>query len=52
MKFIKLGEERCTNAREEAKNVCVEIDDLEVLQTPERYLSCQIHILTRYELIF
>lgn len=36
MKFLKLGEERCSEAREKAKNALVDIDDLEVLQTPER----------------
>jgi hypothetical protein len=37
MKFLKQGEQRCLNARKEATNALVDIDDLEVLQTPERY---------------
>lgn len=37
MKFLKQGEERCANARKEATNALVDIDDLETLQTPERY---------------
>jgi hypothetical protein len=36
MKFLKQGEERCLNARKAATNALVDIDDLEVLQTPER----------------
>lgn len=39
MKFLKRGEERCTNARKEATNALVDIDDLEVLQSPERYMK-------------
>ncbi len=39
MKFLKLGEERCLNARKEATNALVDIDDLEVLQTPERLFN-------------
>ncbi|CAF3534916.1 unnamed protein product [Rotaria socialis] len=38
MKFLKQGEERCLNARKEATNALVDIDDLEVLQTPESLL--------------
>jgi hypothetical protein len=38
MKYLKEGEQRCLNARKEATNALVDIDDLEVLQTPERYL--------------
>ncbi len=37
MRFLKQGEQRCTDARKEATNALVDIDDLEVLQTPERY---------------
>jgi len=37
MRFLKAGEERCINAQKEATNALVDIDDLEVLQTPERY---------------
>ncbi len=36
MKYLKEGEQRCLNARKEATNALVDIDDLEVLQTPER----------------
>lgn len=36
MRFLKQGEERCSNARQEATNALIDIDDLEVLQTPER----------------
>ncbi|CAF4751106.1 unnamed protein product, partial [Rotaria sp. Silwood1] len=38
MKFLKQGEQRCLNARHEATNALVDIDDLEVLQTPESLL--------------
>ncbi len=38
MRYLKQGEQRCLNARKEATNALVDIDDLEVLQTPERYL--------------
>lgn len=38
MKYLKNGEERCLNARKEATNALVDIDDLEVLQTPESLL--------------
>ncbi|CAF4576843.1 unnamed protein product [Rotaria sp. Silwood1] len=38
MKFLKQGEQRCLNARQEATNALVDIDDLEVLQTPESLL--------------
>ena len=37
MKYLKQGEQRCLNARKEATSAVVEIDDLEVIQTPERY---------------
>jgi hypothetical protein len=37
MKFLKQGEQRCLNARKEATNALIDIDDLEVLQAPERY---------------
>ena len=37
MKFLKQGEQRCLDARQKATNALVDIDDLEVLQTPERY---------------
>lgn len=36
MSFLKQGETRCLLARKEATNALVDIDDLEVLQTPER----------------
>ena len=36
MRFLRQGEERCLGARKEATNALVDIDDLEVLQTPER----------------
>jgi hypothetical protein len=39
MKFLKQGEQRCLNARKEATNALVDIDDLEVLQTPERLFN-------------
>jgi hypothetical protein len=39
MKYLKQGEQRCINARKEASSALVDIDDLEVLQTPERYCS-------------
>jgi translation initiation factor 3 subunit A len=45
MRFLQQGEERCSNARKEATNALVDIDDLEVLQTPERYLKTFIFIL-------
>ncbi|CAF3677801.1 unnamed protein product [Rotaria socialis] len=38
MKFLNQGELRCTNARKEATNALVDIDDLEVLQSPESLL--------------
>lgn len=37
MSFLKQGETRCLLARKEATNALVDIDDLEVLQQPERY---------------
>lgn len=36
MRFLKQGEQRCLNARQEATNALVDIDDLEILQMPER----------------
>jgi hypothetical protein len=39
MKFLKKGEEECSNARKKATNALVDIDDLEVLQSPERYFA-------------
>ena len=45
MRYLKEGEKRCTTARKEATDALVDIDDLEVLQTPERY-SVQLYILT------
>ena len=36
MRFLKQGEQRCLDARQEATNALVDIDDLEVLQTPEK----------------
>ncbi|CAF4451610.1 unnamed protein product, partial [Rotaria sp. Silwood2] len=38
MKFLKQGEQRCINARQQATNALIDIDDLEVLQTPESLL--------------
>ncbi|CAF0947652.1 unnamed protein product [Adineta ricciae] len=38
MKFLKLGEQRCSEARQAATNALVDIDDLEVIQTPESLL--------------
>lgn len=37
MTYLKKGEDRCAEARKEATNALVDIDDLEVLQAPERY---------------
>ncbi len=39
MRYLKKGEEQCLNARKEATNALVDIDDLEVLQAPERYFK-------------
>jgi hypothetical protein len=39
MRFLKQGEQRCLSARQEATNALTDIDDLEVLQTPERYFT-------------
>ncbi|CAF1204948.1 unnamed protein product [Adineta steineri] len=38
MRFLKNGEQRCLDARKEATNALVDIDDLEVLQSPESLL--------------
>ncbi|CAF0756314.1 unnamed protein product [Didymodactylos carnosus] len=38
MKFLRNGEQRCMNARQAAQSAVVDIDDLEVLQTPESLL--------------
>lgn len=38
MKYLKDGEQRCSEARQAATNALVDIDDLEVLQAPERYV--------------
>ena len=34
--FLKEGEQRCANARTAATNALVDIEDLEVIQSPER----------------
>ena len=49
MKFLNQGEQRCLNAREEATNAHVDIEDLEVLQTPERYLKICTRIYYNYK---
>jgi len=52
MKYLKEGEKRCLNARKEATNALVDIDDLEVLQSPERYFAFAHFQLYFFFLIF
>ena len=36
LRYLRKGEERCSQARQAATNALVDIDDLEVIQAPEK----------------
>jgi len=45
-KYLALAEERTEAARQQSQQTADDVDDLDVLQTPERYSEISISLLT------